>query len=121
MINLFFPKFLVQHIEKKYYENEDRGSQEINLNKECLSNVCQHSTNCDICQKTKQNIKKYDVEFLVSVHEAVKESGLYNFEGCKIPINTKLNIQYFRSMLADYKDYKMCVFFGIWFSFGLFR
>ena len=31
----------------------------------CLLNVCQHSTNCDICQITKQNIKNSDVVVLL--------------------------------------------------------
>ena len=89
-----------------------------NTCKKCLSHVCHHSTNCDICQITKQNIKNSDIEFLLSAHHAVTESGLYNFEGCRIPINTKLNIQYLRSMLNDYKDYKVCDFLEFGFPLG---
>ena len=63
-------------------------------NKKGFLSICNHSADCDICQTTKQNIQNGDVEFLVSAHEAVKESGVYNFEGCRIPITTKLIIQY---------------------------
>ena len=67
---------------------------EIFSNKKVFLSICNHSANCDICQTTKQNIQNGDVEFLLLAHEAVKESGVYNFEGCRIPINTKLIIQY---------------------------
>ena len=80
-------------------------------NKKGILGICNHSANCDICQTTKQNIKNGDVEFLLSAHE----SGVYNFEGCRIPINANLIFQYIRSILADYKDYKICIF---WAEFG---
>ena len=116
MINLFFPDFLAQHIERK--NEESISSVKYFSDKKCLSKICNHSANCDICQTTKQNIKNSDVEFLLSAHEVVKESGVHNFEGCRIPINTNLNIQYMRSMLVDYKDYKICDFLEFGFPLG---
>ena len=35
-------------------------------------------------------------------------SGLPNYLGCKIPINQRMNIQYMRSLLFDYKDRVVC-------------
>ena len=117
MINLFFPDFLVQHFERNYEEESNNSVKNVS-DKKCLSKICNHSANCDICKTTKQNIKNSDVEFLLSAHEAVKDSGVHNFEGCRIPINTNLNIQYMRSMLIDYKDYKICDFFEFGFPLG---
>ena len=110
MINLFFPKFLDKHIENKQHE--------INADKKCFSHVSQHSANCEVCQITKQNIKNSDIEFLLSAHQTVTDSGLYNFEYCRIPINTNLNIPYLRSMLFDYKDDKICDFLEFGFPLG---
>ena len=117
MINLFFPDFLVQHFERKYEEESNNSVKKVS-DKKCLSKICNHSANCDICKTTKQNIKNSDVEFLLSAHEAVKDSGVHNFEGCRIPINTNLNIQYMRSMLVDYKDYRICDFLEFGFPLG---
>ena len=49
------------------------------------------------------------------MHEKAVQPGKYNFEGCRIPENEKLNIQNIREMLHDYKDHQLCDFleFGI--------
>ena len=83
-----------------------------------LSNICQHSNKCDICNVTKQNTTSQDVQFLLSAHETIKHSGCYNFECCSIPIHTHLNIQYLRSMLTDYKDSRICDFLEFGFPSG---
>lgn len=44
----------------------------------------------------------------IELHRQVQESGRYNFEGCRIPVASALNIQYFRAMLTDYKDPDLC-------------
>ena len=118
MINLFFPDFLVQHFERKYEEESNNSIKNVS-DKKCLSKICNHSANCDICKTTKQNIKDSDVGLLLSAHEVVKDSGVHNFEGCRIPINTNLNIQYMRSMLVDYKDYKICDFWNLVFLWAI--
>ena len=68
---------------------------------------------------SRNKIKKTDdVEFLLSAHEKVKESGLYNFQGCRIAINKKLNLPYLRSNLSDYKDQQICEFLEFGFLLG---
>ena len=37
----------------------------------------------------------------------VRDSGKYNFEGCKIRVNYKINTDYMRQMLRDYKDIRV--------------
>ena len=46
----------------------------------------------------------------VSIHNIVKKSGLYNFQGCKIPIYSKINIFFLRSLLQNYSDAQVCDF-----------
>lgn len=46
----------------------------------------------------------------VSIHNIVKKSGLYNFQGCKIPIYSKINICFLRSLLQNYSDAQVCDF-----------
>lgn len=45
-----------------------------------------------------------DTNLLLDTHKAVKTSGKYNFEVCRIPIYSRMHIQYSRSMLIDFKD-----------------
>ena len=89
-MNLFFPKFLLKNVNHIKHENTNISSSEINKN--YYIHTCQHSVKCDICRVTKQHIKNNDIDFLLSTHQKVKESGLYNFQGCKIPVNNNLNI-----------------------------
>lgn len=82
------------------------------------NHTCQHSSKCDICQVTKANIKESDISYFLKSHNEVKKSGMYNFEKCKIPVNSRLNIQYLRSMLIDYKDNKICDLLEFGFPLG---
>ena len=38
------------------------------------------------------------------LYQKVFSSGRYNFEACHIPLETKLNIEFFRFMLSEYND-----------------
>ena len=118
-MNLFFPKFLLKNINHIKHENTNISSSEINKN--YYIHTCQHSVKCDICRVTKQHIKNNDIDFLLSTHQKVKESGLYNFQGCKIPVNNNLNIQYLRHMLTDYKDQRICDYLEFGFPLGCMR
>ena len=53
-----------------------------------------HNPNHDT--KTLENPTKFldDSQFL-NLHQKVVNSGLYNFEGCRIPLQTRLNIPFF--------------------------
>ena len=89
-----------------------------NIKSENKIHICQHSDKCDIFRVTKQNLKDGDVEFLLDAHKKVKESGLYNFQGCRITMNKKLNLPYLRSNLSDYKDQQICDFLEFGFPLG---
>lgn len=49
-----------------------------------------------------------DIRYLIDVHARVAESGLYNFEGVRMPIPTHFNIDLWRHELTDYKDSIVC-------------
>ena len=46
------------------------------------------------------------------------KSGKFNFEKCRIPINNRLNIDYIRNCLEDYKDKQICDFLEFGFPIG---
>lgn len=54
------------------------------------------SFSCEAKLKTKQPIFEsyYSDDEYLELHFRVKSSGLYNFEGCKIPLKTRLNIPF---------------------------
>lgn len=56
----------------------------------------------------------------IKIHDLIHSSGQYNFEACKFPLHTKLNIDYFRFMLLDYKDNVICDFLEYGFPLGYF-
>ena len=68
---------------------------------------------------------KKDLSFLdennyIYMHDRVCLSGKYNFEGCRFPLNTNLNIDYFRFMLDGYSDFEICDFLEFGFPIGYF-
>ena len=44
------------------------------------------------------------------MHNEVRKSGVYNFQGCRIPIVSNLNIEFWRNSLVDYSDFQVCDF-----------
>ena len=52
------------------------------------------------------------------MHDLISLSGKYNFEGCRFPFNTHLNIDYFRFMLSGYHDEELCDFLQYGFPIG---
>ena len=54
------------------------------------------------------------------MHDRVCLSCKYNFEGCRFPLNTNLNIDYFRFMLDGYSDFEICDFLEFGFPIGYF-
>lgn len=45
-------------------------------------------------------------------------SGLPNYQGCRIPVFSKLKIEFFRSMLVDYNDHILCDLLEFGFPIG---
>ena len=46
----------------------------------------------------------------IFIHNLIKNSGKHNFELCRIPIYSKLNIEFIRRNLLDYEDKQVCDF-----------
>ena len=42
--------------------------------------------------------------YFLYIYQKVIESGKYNFEACRIPLKTNLNVEFFIFMLSDYED-----------------
>ena len=47
---------------------------------------------------------------IVQLHNVVYESGLPNYQGLRIPLETHWNVSYLRDVLKDYSDYEICDF-----------
>ena len=62
---------------------------------------------CDICQVC-TGLTLSDIKFLLNAQNEVQKSGKFNFEGCKISINNRMNVSYIRSWLTDYADKAVC-------------
>jgi hypothetical protein len=44
----------------------------------------------------------------VKIHNEVIVSGKFNYAGCKIPVNEKIDTQFMRRMLQGYNDLLVC-------------
>ena len=112
---IYFPSFCKKEPCFEYDQNADNLKAE-NSKK---SHLCTHSNKCEICQVTLNSPKKsQNIDFLLNTHMKVKESGIPNYLGCKIPLNDHFNMQFIRSMLIDYKDTEMCDLLEFGFPLG---
>ena len=70
--------------------------------------ICSHSKNGQICDHTKLSID--DTVDKVLLHEQVRNSGKYNFQGCKVTVGHKFDAEFMERMLFDYmyKDIEVC-------------
>lgn len=67
----------------------------------------QHSKKCDICLVT-LNTSTRENNIFLKAHYKVRNSGVQNYIGCRIPVNRRMNIEYMKSLLIDYKDKIVC-------------
>ena len=56
------------------------------------------------------NTSHHKVDDPVSLHKLVKDSGTYNFLGCRIPIKSQLHVEEWERELQDYWDVQLCEF-----------
>lgn len=56
----------------------------------------------------------------ISLHNNILLSGKYNFESCRVSLNHRLKIDFFRFMLLDYSDNLLCEFLEFGFPIGYF-
>ena len=99
------------------YKNEKVSINQIHNDKKEMS-LCQHSKKCGVCQAC-TDLTLGDIKFLLYAQSEVQKSGKFNFEGCKISINNRMNIDYIRSWLTDYKDKEVCDLLEYGFPIGL--
>ena len=59
------------------------------------------------------NLNISDINYCITTHEEVVKSRKFNFEGCRIPVNTRMNIDFIRSWLQDYEDTCLCDFLNL--------
>ena len=52
------------------------------------------------------------------IHKEVQRSGKYNFQDCRILVNTRINTTFMKHMLADYHDLQVCKLFDDGFPIG---
>lgn len=65
-----------------------------------------------------QKLTHFSDEEYINIHNQIFLSGRYNFEGCKISLDSNLNIDFFRFMLKGYKDEQICEFLEYGFPIG---
>ena len=54
----------------------------------------------------------------IFAHDQIVQSGLYNFEFCRFPLNSKIRVDFFKFMLSDYIDKNVCQFLEFGFPIG---
>ena len=67
-----------------------------------------HSVKCEFCldcSLSKDNLINY-----IEIHNKIKAFGLYNFQNCRIPVFSRLNVSYIRQKLVNYSNYQVCDF-----------
>ena len=76
--------------------------------------------NCRVCDE----VRDLDVNWfhyldkMVADHEAILRSEKSNFQECRIPVLSHLNIEFFKFMLSDYEDADTCTLLEYGFPIG---
>ena len=88
----------------------------------CLLNrynklICQHKIACKTCEASKF-LNSDDIQQKLEIHRQIQKSGKYNFQHCRIRINFKINVDFMRTMLINYKDIQVCEFLEFGFPIG---
>lgn len=111
LVDIFFPEFCNEKINRTENEVENDIF-------ESKCHLCKHSGKCEICKATNKFIKQTTIEFFLDAHEKVVQSGKFNFEGCKIKVNYRMNFKSLRFLLNDYKDEQLCDLLEFGFPIG---
>ena len=57
---------------------------------------------------SQSKLNEKELAHIIYTHNKVVNSGLPNYHGCKIPVKTRINVEFFRENLLDYKDKVIC-------------
>ena len=79
--------------------------------------ICQHKITCKTCEASKF-LNSDDILQKLEIHRQIQKSGKYNFQHCRIRINFKINVDFMRTMLINYKDIQVCDFLEFGFPIG---
>ena len=126
LVNTFFPDFCMKNIAMMRQEKLNDKVCKADLEKIKQNqfrkeiDYCKHLKNkdCEICNKIKNYLHIDTIEYFLNAHEKVVESGKFNFEGCKIKVNDRMNFEFLRDQLKDYKDTKLCDLLEFGFPIG---
>ena len=116
LVDIFFPEFLSNCLAVKNNMESHKTFSAFSGNSNL--HLCKHSRNCSIFKATKFHDDTDRIKFLLDAHEKVKQSGKPNFLGCRIKVNNRMNIDYMRSLLKDYKDKDICDLLEFGFPLG---
>jgi hypothetical protein len=82
---------------------------DLSLNIELIdTNVKEDLSNYEIVELKKSKLNENELAHIIYTHNKVVNSGLPNYHGCKIPVKTRINVEFFRENLLDYKDKVIC-------------
>ena len=85
---------------------------DISLNRELIdTNVKEDLSNYEIVELKKLSQSKSnekELAHIIYTRNKLVNSGLPNYQGCKIPVKTRINVEFFGENLLDYKDMVIC-------------
>ena len=81
---------------------------------------CKHSNECKTCSQVKPILLSDSIQKL-KLHYLVKNSGKFNFLGCRVPVNTKFDTEFMRRMLHGYSDLQVLDLLNYGFPIGYIR
>jgi hypothetical protein len=76
----------------------------IHTNKVCLQNytIQLQIQNTQLPVRGTSKLNEKELAHIIYTHNKVVNSGLPNYQGCKIPVKTRINVEFFRENLLDY-------------------
>ena len=95
----------------------NRDFSQISLSESLNQHLCFHKISCKVCEASK-SLALADIQNKLKIHKLVQDSGKYNYEGCRIKVNEKINVTFMRSMLRNYSDIQVCDFLEFGFPLG---
>ena len=82
--------------------------------------ICDYAVNCknsniepklrpdtkfiDIKKIAQEKLNDFQFNELIKIHEQIRKSGTHNYLGCKIPVQSGINVQFFREKIVDYHN-----------------
>ena len=95
-----------------FKKNKQVLCDDLSLNIELIdTNVKEDLSNYEIVELKKlsqSKLNEKELAHIIYTHIKVVNSGLPNYQGCKIPVKTRINVEFFRENLSDYKDKVIC-------------